>query len=433
MTTQIALCLVLCVLTFVGYLCGKWSQATVAITSMVVFVLTGCLKPATVLGNLGNATIIMMASMFLVAAAFQKTQTIKKMANFVNRIAKGSFTKVMAGYIVMTFLLCQLIGSNLIPFCIMYPMLAASCRELGVSPSRAMFSLGITCIMTGGTLPIGTAAVSYVTQNGYLAAQGVTDFALTITSICSVKWLKSLMCVLFAIFIGPKLAPKEPVVPLMDMESKGADAQMNVKEMDRFHEVAALVIFFGTSLAMFVADKIGLATWQITLIGATLTVLTGVLTPKEAVAKMPMSVMLLFFGALGMASALQETGAGALIGDVFAGFMGQFHSTWFVYAIFWLGPFLLTQFIYNAVAGSIFRPIIIATSVAMGINPVGGVILCSLASTTAFWTPMATGTVPYMMGTGGYDSKTLVKIGWAPTLIAFLSDVTMCSIMFPLF
>ncbi len=432
MTPQIALCLVLCVITFGCYLFSKWSQATVAMLSMVAFMLTGCLKPATVLNNLGNQTIIMMASMFLVSAGFQKTQTIRKMANFVNRIAKGSFTKVMAGYIIMTFLICQLIGSNLIPFCIFYPMLAESCKELKVSPSRAMFSLGITCIMVGGTLPLGSAAMLFSQENGYLAAQGVTEYALTLTSMPSVKWLKSLLCILFAIFIGPKMAPKEPVVPIIGMENQAANAAVNVKPMDKFHEIAAIVIFFGTSFAMFFTSKLGLATWQITLIGAILTVVLGVLDAKEAAKSIPISIMLLFFGALGMASALQETGAGALIGEIFAGYMSKVHSTWLVYAIFWIGPFLLTQFIYNQVAASIFRPIIIATCVAMGVSPVGGVIMCSLAATTAFWTPMATGTVPYMMGTGGYDSRTLVKIGWAPTLFAFLADVTMCAFMFPL-
>ena len=74
--TPLTICLIICALTMISYIIGKIPMGLTAMLSMVAFVLTGCLKPATAAGYFGNANGIMMLSMFVVAAGFNRTQFV---------------------------------------------------------------------------------------------------------------------------------------------------------------------------------------------------------------------------------------------------------------------------------------------------------------------------------------------------------------------
>src|SRR5699024_8672285 len=128
---QMTLCLIISLLTVISFVVGKLTLGTTALISMIIFLLTGILDAETVLGCFSNSTGIMMVAMFVVAAGFNKTQFVKNVASQIGKIAKGSLTKVMAGYIVIAILLCQFIQSNLIPFCIVAPLLINTVEQMG--------------------------------------------------------------------------------------------------------------------------------------------------------------------------------------------------------------------------------------------------------------------------------------------------------------
>ena len=166
--SNLAICLVICALTMVSYIIGKLPMGLTALLSMLAFVLTGCLDPGAALGYFGNANGIMMVSMFVVAAGFNRTQFVKKCASSVNKISRGSLTMVMVGYILITVLLSQFIQSSVVVFGIMAPMMIASCEELHISPSKTLFPLAMCGISTISVLPLGSGA----TQNSQNRCSG---------------------------------------------------------------------------------------------------------------------------------------------------------------------------------------------------------------------------------------------------------------------
>lgn len=108
--SHLTICLIICVLTMISYVIGKFPIGLTAMLSMVAFVITGCIDPNTALSYFGNANGVMMLSMFVVAAGFNRTQFVKKRASSVNKIAKGSLTRVMFGYDIKS-----LIKQSLVP------------------------------------------------------------------------------------------------------------------------------------------------------------------------------------------------------------------------------------------------------------------------------------------------------------------------------
>ena len=57
-------------------------------------------------------------------------------------------------------------------------------------------------------------------------------------------------CVLYSIFLAPRLAPDKPPVPIKTMENAAAIAERaeNKPKMSPFHERCGYLIFFGVSI-----------------------------------------------------------------------------------------------------------------------------------------------------------------------------------------
>lgn len=383
MTPEITICLLICLFTFALYLWNPYK-------------------------SLGT-TALLTCGMFVIAAGFSHTQFVKNIAKLVKHISHGSLTKVMIGYIALAILLCNVVPSNLVPFSILYPLLDATVREMDISPSKVMFPLGITCIVCCGALPIGSGAVTYETLNAIIASNGGIASVNPLDPALGRLPLLILMFV-YCSFVAPKLAPSKPAV-----------------------EISGIIIFFAATILLVLSSKIGIENWQIALGGAVLMVITNVLTPAEASKAIPIRAYLLLVGGLVMANGLNKTGAGALVGELVANLAGAGRSNIVFYLIFFCGPFILTQFILNQTAMNIFYPIAAQTCIALGVNPAGALICVMAGGFSAFFTPMATGTVPYMMAAGGYDIRQLMKQSVLPFLLCIVVTVLWMSLVFPVF
>lgn len=433
MNLQLILCLVISAITVAFYIYGKFPMAVVAMASVAAFLVTGCIDGASVLGYFGNNNGIMIMAMFVVAAGFNKTQFVKKVADGLDRFAKGNLYKVLLGYVLVAILLSQFIQSPVVVFGILSPLLARTVEAIGVKPSKVMFALGVACIATCSAFPLGSGATVAAELNGYLAANEYTQFVVQLTDPMKARLPLVIVCALYCIFLAPRLAPDAPVVAIDTKEDRRAQAQVNKAQLPAFQEAAAFVIFFGTTIALIFQPYLGLETWVICLIAAVLMVVCGVLSQEEAVAAMPTWMYLLFVGSLAMGGALTNTGAGQIIGDAVAAAANSMSSPFLIYLMFFLIPFLMTQVMQNRGVMLIFIPIAIQACKSMGANPVGVIICVQAACLTAFMTPMATAAVPYYMAAGGYDLKSVVKQSILPATLFCAVSVIWSAIAFPLY
>lgn len=439
--STLTICLLICVLTIAGFIWGKWTMATVSLCSMILFIMTGCIEPNAALANFGNTNGIMLMSMFVVAAGFRRTQFVHTVSYSVNRLAQGSIRKIMAAYIIITIILAQFIQSPVVVFGIMSPMLAATCAEINISPSKVMYPLGIAAIATCSAFPLGSGATVFAELNAYLEANGYTEYMVGLTDPMKCRLPLVLVCAVYCIFFAMKLAPEKPVVGI-EASSEGRKDQEKEK-LPPFQERSGYLIFIAVTVALIFQQQlnnilisvsaVGITTWQICFIGALLVVITGVLTPREATEAMPVWMYLLLVGSLTMGGALQATGAGNVIGDVLAGIVGKLGNPYLIGMVFFIVPFLLTQFMQNRTVMMVFIPIAILACKSMGANPVGVIILVQAACLTAFMTPMATPAVPQYMAAGGYDLKCVLKQSVIPCVLFCLINVFWTMTVIPMF
>lgn len=426
---SLTMCLIICIITSISYIVGKLPMGLTAMLSMVAFVLTGCLDPKTAVAYFGNNNGVMMVSMFVVAAGFNRTQFVKKCASSVNRIAKGSLTMVMFGFIIISVILSQFIQSSLVVFGIMAPMMIASAAELKINPSKVLFPLAIACISTISTLPLGSGATQFAELNGYLEANSYTTFMVGLTDPMKARLPMLVIIVLYCIFLAPKFAPDEPVIKITAIESRKDSQQM----LSEFKEKCGYLIFILVTLALIFQNVLKVETWVICLTGALAMVLFGVLSEKEAISAINWPMAFLFVGALSMGGALTQTGAGEVVGGMLANFADKLSNPYLIGFVFFIVPFLLTQIMMNRTVMIVFIPIAILACKAMNANPVGIIILVQSACLSSFMTPMSTPAIPMCMGAGGYDLKSLIKQSILPAMILCIVSVGWIMTVFPLY
>ena len=431
----LTICLVICVITVAGYIWGKYSLGTVACMSMILFLITGCISAQEALANLSNSNVVMVLSMFVVSEGFKRTQAVKLIGKSVNAIAKGSITKVMLGFTVASILAATFTGSAAAAFCIMAPLITATCAEIKINPSKVTFCVGLVCIAACGIIPVGGSLAMFAEVNGYIVANDYAQYQLNVMDLFIGRFPSLILLFIYTTWIGYRFSPDQPVT-----ETKSGDefsASGSRKALPAFQERCGYLIFFLVTVALIFNTQLnqllgavglaGLASWEIVLIGAFLMVLTGVLSSKEAFAAVPWDLGFLIAGSLCMGAALANTGGGEIIGGAIAGLAGKLRNPYLIGAVFYLVPFLLTQVMQNRTVMAIFQPIAILACKSMGVSCLGPAILVAAACCTAFMTPMATACIPMIMDVGGYNVQSQLKQSTIPAI--FLSAINIIWVM----
>ena len=426
----LTICIVIFVITMIGFAIGnKYIPiAAIALISTLALVLTGCLDASTALSCFGNGNVIMLGSMFVISAGLNRTQMSKKFSAFVCKIAKGSFLKVLIGYSILTFVLVQFIYSPLAVSAVVFPMAMTVCKELKVKPSKMIFPLMLIAVGTCPVLPFSATLTETAFMQGFLDSfypgQSVSAMQFFLGRIGS-----GLVILIWSIFFAPKFAPDKAETA----EEELGTAKAEPAPLSPVREFVGYATFLLVMIGMFTSSFHGLPNWQICLAGALILMAFGVLTKKEAIDNMCVDMLLLYVGCLAIANALSATGAADLIGEACGALILKTNNNYLAGFIFFIVPFLMTQFMLNTGICTIFYSVWAMVCASLGVNPVGPMILALSGAQTAFFTPLATPAVPLAMKFGNYDMKDLLKMSWIPAIIITIVSVVTVMTIFPVF
>lgn len=424
---SMVICLIIFAVMIILFFNRKIPMAFTSMGVIVALYVAGCVDKATVFAGFGNNNVLTMAGMFIVAAGLSRTQMVNNITKLLYRVNNGSFTRVLASYILVIFLLGQFVPSLPAMFAMVYPLVISMCKQLKCSPSKMMYPIAVTVVSTSFVIePIGPYAAWFVTQNGYLESYGWTGSLLSMWSETMVFLPTSLVTLLLTIFVLPKLMPDQPETETVAIT--GPDITNN-EALSPVREFLGYGIFIATVIGLM----LGLPSWAVTMAGATAVVLSGVLDEQTALIRMNMSMVLLYAGVTVMGEALSNTGAAQLLGDLAASALSGVRNGYIIGAVFYLVSFLMTSFLYNRATTTVLIPILIITCSSIGCDPRGPVILCSLASMSSLITPMPNPVVPMAMQAGGYTQKTILRVGIIPAIVRGIIGVAIAMTIFPAF
>lgn len=411
--SQITICIIIFLISLILYAVNKYSFGTIGMITMAALLVTGCLSPKDALTYFANKNVILMLSMFVVSESFTRTSMIDRFSAWIGKMTGNSFKHTYLCYIILAAVLTNFLNSPLVVFTLMLPLVSQMCRDYDISPSKVMFPIGLVCIACCGIMPFGASISSTGLYNGYLESYEYTGVQFEAIDFLIGRWPFLIIVPVWCYFFGLKFSPEKPVTEISGFSGE----QTEKVPLKPLQEIVGVLVFFTVVVLFIFSSKLHLEAWLICFCGAVVNLIFGVLTSKEAVKCLPVSLVCMLIGALAMAGSLTATGAADIIGVALSNVVGNIHNRYVFGAVFFLIPFFLTQFMQNQAVMAIFVPICLLACKPMNANPIGLMVLITAGSLTAFMTPMATSSLPVIMGAGRYDIKSLIRQGIIPSIL----------------
>lgn len=187
---------------------------------------------------------------------------------------------------------------------------------------------------------------------------------------------------------------------------------------------AALIILLGVILC----SSFGVAPVElIATAGATLMVLTRVLTPRSAARALNWNLLAIIAGSIGLGTIVVKSGLGEIISDWIITLSGG--QAVMIAVVFAVVTTLITNVVTNAAAAAILTPVAIEVANDAGLNPAILLILIGTCISLTFLNPIAHQTNLMVMGPGGYTTKTFVRFGIPVTIVALAVGIAMGTLL----
>ena len=191
---------------------------------------------------------------------------------------------------------------------------------------------------------------------------------------------------------------------------------------------------FYTTTIFRASIAVGLAAGLITgCIGALALILTGVISEKDALKSIALKTIFLFGGTLSLASALDQTGAGAEIANIVIGALGENPSPYVLTLVVFLLCCVMTNFMSNTATTALMVPICLSIAQGMGADPRAVLMACVIGGSCAYATPIGMPANTMVVSAGGYTFKDYAKAGLPLILIATVVSMVILPIAFPFF
>ena len=167
------------------------------------------------------------------------------------------------------------------------------------------------------------------------------------------------------------------------------------------------------------------------IVGAALMVLSGCLTMEEAYRQIEWKAVFLIAGLLPLGIALDNTGTAKLIAENVVDVLGPFGPQAVMFGLVAL-TFLATCFVPTAALVVLMAPIVINTSIKMGLPPYAFMMAIAMAASASFMTPISHPANILVMGPGGYRFLDYFKVGGLLTLVILAIIVFILPLFWPL-
>jgi di/tricarboxylate transporter len=140
-------------------------------------------------------------------------------------------------------------------------------------------------------------------------------------------------------------------------------------------------------------------------------------------------VLVVIGGALGLGTALEETGAAAAIAGALLTLVGD--HPWLALAMVAFVTTLFTEVITNNAAAALVFPIAMSTAERLGVNPMPFIMCIMIGASASFATPIGYQTNLMVYGPGGYRFSDYLRVGVPLNLMIGIVSVTLSPLIWP--
>ena len=212
---------------------------------------------------------------------------------------------------------------------------------------------------------------------------------------------------------------------VIDQPEKTADKVL----LDYKAPVAAAIMLL--MIAMMVFDFIPVAPVTAVIIAGLLTVFAGCFRNVEAAYKtINWESIVLIAAMMPMSTALEKTGASALVSQGLVDSLGAMGPTALLAGIYFTTS-LMTMFISNTATAVLMAPIALVAAKQVGVSPYSFLFAVTLGASMCFASPFSTPPNALVMKAGGYTFMDYVKVGLPLQIIIGVVMTFVLPLLFP--
>ena len=212
---------------------------------------------------------------------------------------------------------------------------------------------------------------------------------------------------------------------VIDQPEKTADKVL----LDYKAPVAAAIMLL--MIAMMVFDFIPVAPVTAVIIAGLLTIFAGCFRNVEAAYKtINWESIVLIAAMMPMSTALEKTGASALVSQGLVDSLGAMGPTALLAGIYFTTS-LMTMFISNTATAVLMAPIALVAAQQVGVSPYSFLFAVTLGASMCFASPFSTPPNALVMKAGGYTFMDYVKVGLPLQIIIGVVMTFVLPLLFP--
>ena len=212
---------------------------------------------------------------------------------------------------------------------------------------------------------------------------------------------------------------------VIDQPEKTADKVL----LDYKAPVAAAIMLL--MIAMMVFDFIPVAPVTAVIIAGLLTVFAGCFRNVEAAYKtINWESIVLIAAMMPMSTALEKTGASALVSQGLVDSLGSMGPTALLAGIYFTTS-LMTMFVSNTATAVLMAPIALVAAQQVGVSPYSFLFAVTLGASMCFASPFSTPPNALVMKAGGYTFMDYVKVGLPLQIIIGVVMTFVLPLLFP--
>ena len=281
--------------------------------------------------------------------------------------------------------------------------------RIGEANLRKRFGINVLGVKRGGSSSDGKVGKEYITDNLIATRLHVGDMLLV-----QGEWTNL-----------AHLTADTANWVVLDQPEKTADKVL----LDYKAPVAAAIMLL--MIAMMVFDFIPMAPVTAVIIAGLLTVFAGCFRNVEAAYKtINWESIVLIAAMMPMSTALEKTGASALVSQGLVDSLGSMGPTALLAGIYFTTS-LMTMFISNTATAVLMAPIALVAAQQVGVSPYSFLFAVTLGASMCFASPFSTPPNALVMKAGGYTFMDYVKVGLPLQIIIGVVMTFVLPLLFP--
>ena len=281
--------------------------------------------------------------------------------------------------------------------------------RIGDANLRKRFGINVLGVKRGGSSSDGKVGKEYITDNLIATRLHVGDMLLV-----QGEWTNL-----------AHLTADTTNWVVLDQPEKTADKVL----LDYKAPVAAAIMLL--MIAMMVFDFIPVAPVTAVIIAGLLTVFAGCFRNVEAAYKtINWESIVLIAAMMPMSTALEKTGASALVSQGLVESLGSMGPTALLAGIYFTTS-LMTMFISNTATAVLMAPIALVAARQVGVSPYSFLFAVTLGASMCFASPFSTPPNALVMKAGGYTFMDYVKVGLPLQIIIGVVMTFVLPLLFP--